>query len=68
MEAVVDGGGGDGVFAAAIDTNDWMVAAASTDAAKLTKMTAITAAAISQKCHRQGCNCIIVPPSHHCLC
>jgi hypothetical protein len=46
MEAAVDGGGGDGVFAATIDANDGMVVAASTAAAQLMTMTAIVAATI----------------------
>jgi hypothetical protein len=51
MEAAVDGGGGDGVFAAAVDANDGMVAAASTAIGQLRTMTAIAAAIISQRSH-----------------
>jgi hypothetical protein len=39
MEAAVDGGSGNGLFAAAINANDKMVAAASTTAAQLTATT-----------------------------
>jgi hypothetical protein len=51
MEATVDGGGGNGVFAAANDANDGMVAVASTAAAQLTMTTAIAAATIGQRRH-----------------
>ncbi len=47
MEAVVDGGGGDGVFAASVNANDGMVAAASSAAEQLTTMTTIAAVTIS---------------------
>jgi hypothetical protein len=46
MEAVVDGGSGDGIFAAAINTNYRMVAVASIPPALLTMTTAIAAATI----------------------
>jgi hypothetical protein len=36
MEAAVNGSGGDGLFAVAVNTNDGMVAAASTAPAQLT--------------------------------
>jgi hypothetical protein len=52
MEATVDGGGGDGIFAAAINANDRIVAAASTAAAQLRMTTAIATATIGQRCHR----------------
>jgi hypothetical protein len=67
MEATVDGGGGDGVFAAAVNADDGMVAVASTVAAQLTTMTAIAADTIGQRCHCCQCHCIIFPPSHRCL-
>jgi hypothetical protein len=38
MEAAVDGSGGDGVFAAAINANDGMVAAASVVPTEITYM------------------------------
>jgi hypothetical protein len=68
MEAVVDGGGGNSIFAAAVNANDGMVAEASTAAAQLTMTTAIAAATIGQRRHLCQCHCIIVPPSHcrHC--
>jgi hypothetical protein len=65
MEAVVDGGGGNGIFAATIDSNHRMVAVVSTSAAQLTTTAAIAATTIGQRCHCGGCHCIIVPPSHH---
>jgi hypothetical protein len=46
MEAAVDGGSGDGVFAAAINADDGMVASGSTAAAQLTTTNAIAAATI----------------------
>jgi hypothetical protein len=65
MEAMVDGGGGDGVFAAAVNANEEMVVAAPTAAAQLTRTTTIAAATIGQRCHCQQCHCIIVRISHH---
>jgi hypothetical protein len=59
MEVVVDVGGGNGIFAGAVNADGGMVVAASTTAAQLTMTTAIAAAAISHQCH-----CIIVSPSH----
>ncbi len=44
MEATVDGGGSDGVFSAAVNAYDGMVAAASTAAAQLKTTTAMDAA------------------------
>jgi hypothetical protein len=67
MEVAVDGSGSNGVFAAAINVNDWMLAAASTTAAQLMTTTAIAAATISQRRHCRRCNYIIIPPSHLCL-
>ncbi len=49
MEAMVDGSSGDGVFAAAVNANDGMVAVASTAAAQLTTTTTIAAATIGQR-------------------
>ncbi len=46
MEVAVDGGGGDGIFAPAINANEGMVAAALTAAAHLTTTTTIAAATI----------------------
>jgi hypothetical protein len=46
MEATINGGGGNGIFATAINANDWMVAVASTTAAQLTTTTAIAATTI----------------------
>jgi hypothetical protein len=46
MKVTVNGGGGDGVFAAAVNADDGMVAVASTAAAQLTTKTAIAAATI----------------------
>jgi hypothetical protein len=43
MEAAVNGGGSNGVFAAAVDANDRMVAAASTATAQLTIAATIAA-------------------------
>jgi hypothetical protein len=45
MEAAVDGGSGNGVFAASVNANKGMVAAAPTAAAQLTMTTTTTAAA-----------------------
>jgi hypothetical protein len=53
MEAMVDGGGGDGIFATAIDADDGMVAVGSTAAAQLTMTTAIAATTIGQRRHRR---------------
>ncbi len=64
MEATVDGGGGDGIFAAAVNADDGMVAVVSTAAAQLTTTTTIAAATIGQRRHRCQCHCVIVPPSH----
>jgi hypothetical protein len=68
MEAAVDGGSGNGVFATTVNANEGMVVAAPTTAAQLTKATTIAAATIGQRCHCQQCHCAIVPPSHHRLC
>jgi hypothetical protein len=46
MEVTVDGGGGDGIFAAAVNADDGMVAVVSTATAQLTTMTTIAAATI----------------------
>jgi hypothetical protein len=51
MEAAVDGAGGKGVFAAAINANEGIVAVAPTAAAQLTTTTTIATATISQRCH-----------------
>jgi hypothetical protein len=64
MEAMVDGGGGDGLFATTVNAGDGMVVVASTAAVQLMTTTAIAATTIGQRCHRQQCNCAIVPPSH----
>jgi hypothetical protein len=64
MEVTVDGGGGDGVFAAAVNADDGMVVVASTAAAQLTMTTAIAAATIGQRRHCRQCHCVIIPPSH----
>ncbi len=64
MEAVVDGSSGNGIFAAAIDTNDRMVEAASTAAAQLRTKTAIATVTIGRRHHCRGCHCVIIPPSH----
>jgi hypothetical protein len=56
MEAVVDGGNGDGGFAATINANDNMVASESIATAQLRAMTAIAAATIGQRCHHHRCN------------
>ncbi len=58
MEAVIDGGGDDGVFAAAIEANDRMVAVVSTAAGQLRMMTAIAAATIGQISHCHQCHCV----------
>jgi hypothetical protein len=68
MEAAVNGRGGNGVFATATDADDGMVAAALTTAAQLMTRTAIAAATIGQRHRCYRCHCIIVPPSHCCLC
>jgi hypothetical protein len=67
MEATVNGGGGNGIFSAAINADDGMVAVASTAAAQLMTMTAITAATIGQRHHCSQCHCVIAPPSHRSL-
>jgi hypothetical protein len=54
MEATVDGGNGDGVFAAAVNADDRMVVAASTTAAQLTTMTAINAATMGRRLLSEG--------------
>jgi hypothetical protein len=46
MEAMVDGGGSNGIFAAAINANDGMVAVASTATVQLTMTTAIATTTI----------------------
>jgi hypothetical protein len=53
MEAMVNGSGGNGVFAAAVNANDGMVAAASTTTAQLTMTTAITATTIGRRSHHR---------------
>jgi hypothetical protein len=52
MEVMVNGGHGNGLFAAAVNANDVMAVMASTAAAQLTPTTAITAATIGQRRHR----------------
>ncbi len=52
MEVVVAGGGSDGDFAAAVNTDEGMVASAPTAAAQLT-MTTTIAATIGQRRHCQ---------------
>jgi hypothetical protein len=47
MEAVVNGGSSDGIFVAAVHTDDGMVTAASTAAGQLRTMATIAAATIS---------------------
>jgi hypothetical protein len=64
MKAGANGGGGNGVFATAVDANDGMMVAASTAAEQLRTTTAIAAATIGQRSHRRQCNCVIAPPSH----
>jgi hypothetical protein len=64
MEAAVDGGGGDGVFAAAVKADDGMMVAASTAAGQLRTMTAIAAATIGRRSHCRQCHCVIAPPAH----
>jgi hypothetical protein len=61
---IVNGSGGDGVFATAVDAIDGMVVAASTAPAQLTTMTAIAAATIGRRGHCSGYNFVIIPPSH----
>jgi hypothetical protein len=61
---MVDCGSIDVVFAAAVNANDGMVAAASTTAAQLTTRTAIDAATMGQRRHPCQCRCNIIPPSH----
>jgi hypothetical protein len=51
MKAAVDGSGSNGVFAAMVNTDEGMVAAAPTAAAQLTMTTTIATATIGQKCH-----------------
>jgi hypothetical protein len=51
MEAAIDGSGGDGVFASAINANEGMVAAAPSAAAQMMMTTTIAAAIIGQRCH-----------------
>jgi hypothetical protein len=53
MEAAVAGGGGNGVFAAAINANEGMVVAASTAAAQLGTTITIATATIGRRCHCQ---------------
>jgi hypothetical protein len=64
MEAVANGGSGNGVFAAAADANEGMMAAASTANGQLRTTTAIAAATIGQRSHHGQCHCVIAPPSH----
>jgi hypothetical protein len=59
MEVAVDGGGSNGVFAAAIVANDGMVVTAATIAAYLMMTTAIAAATIGRRRHCPGCHCVI---------
>jgi hypothetical protein len=65
MEATVDGDSNDGVFAAAINAIDGMVAVVSTAAAQLMMTTAIDAATMGRRRQCHQCHCHIVPPSHH---
>ncbi len=51
MEAAVDGGGGNGVFAAAVNADEGMVATAPITAAQLMTTTTIAAATIGQRRH-----------------
>jgi hypothetical protein len=67
MEAGVDGGSGNDIFAAAIDANDGMVPGASTAAAQLMTTTANTAATIGRRRHCRQCHCVILHPSLRCL-
>jgi hypothetical protein len=64
MEATVNGGSGDGIFAAALNADDGIVAVASTAATQLTITTAIAATTIGRRGHYCRCHCVIVPPSH----
>jgi hypothetical protein len=68
MEAAVDGGGSNGIFAANVNADEGMVAAAPTAAAQLMTTTTIAAATIGQRRHCQQCHCVIVPLSHRRLC
>jgi hypothetical protein len=56
MEAAVVGSGGNGILAAAINTDGGMVAGTSTAAAQLTMTTTIFATTIDQRCHHYECN------------
>jgi hypothetical protein len=64
MEAVANGGGSYGIFAATVNADDGTMAAASTAAGQLRTTTAIAAATIGQRSHCRRCHCIIAPPSH----
>jgi hypothetical protein len=64
MEAAFDCSGGNGVFAAAINANYGIVAAASTIPAQFAKTTTIATATIGQRRHCRRCNCIIYSQSH----
>jgi hypothetical protein len=64
MEAAVDAGGGDGIFAAAVNADEEIVAAAPTAAAQLRTTTTIADATIRQRRYCQQCHCIIVRPPH----
>jgi hypothetical protein len=61
MEATVNGSGSKGIFAIAVNTNDGMVAVASTATAQLTMTTAIAAATIG---HRRHVNAIASSSLH----
>jgi hypothetical protein len=63
MEASTNGGGSNGVFAAAADANDGIMAAALTTTGQLRTTTAIATATIGQRSHCCQCHCIIAPPS-----
>jgi hypothetical protein len=64
MEAAADGGGGDGVFATAVNADDGMMAGASTVAGQARTTTAIAATTTGQGSHRRQCNHVIALPSH----
>jgi hypothetical protein len=51
MEVAVDGSGSNGVFAATVNADEGMVAAASPTASHLTTTTTIAAITIGKKCH-----------------
>jgi hypothetical protein len=51
IEAAVDGGGGNGIFASTVNANEGMVAAALSAASQLMATTTIAATTIVQRCH-----------------